>query len=88
MVLTLPIYGQVVWQVVSDKGLPVKNLNEIKSVLVSALASHGMIADALDLYEEITQAKFNLEPKAIISLIVSLLNASLVFSLYSLPSKR
>ncbi|KAM7504121.1 hypothetical protein LguiB_003025 [Lonicera macranthoides] len=60
---------QVVWQLVLDKGLPVKNLNEIKSVLVSALASHGMISDALDLYEEITQAKFNLEPKAIISLI-------------------
>ncbi len=59
------------WQVVSDKGIPVKNLNEIKSVLVSALASHGQMSDALDIYEEIKQVGSNLEPKAVISLIVS-----------------
>lgn len=56
-------------QVVSDKGIPVKNLNEIKSVLVSALASHGQMSDALDIYEEIKQVGSNLEPKAVISLI-------------------
>lgn len=59
------------WQVVSDNGIPVKNLNEIKSVLVSALASHGQMSDALDIYEEIKQVGSNLEPKAVISLIVS-----------------
>ena len=59
------------WQVVSDKGIPVKNLNEIKSVLVSALASHGQMSDALDIYEEIKQVGSNLEPKAVISLFVS-----------------
>lgn len=56
-------------QVVSDKGLPVKYLNEIKSVLVSALASHGQMSDALDIYEEIKQAGSSLEPKAVIRLI-------------------
>ncbi|KAK7856947.1 pentatricopeptide repeat-containing protein [Quercus suber] len=57
-------------QVVSNKGIPVKNLNEIKSVLVSALASHGQMSDALDIYEEIKQSGSNLEPKAVISLMV------------------
>ncbi|XP_018810795.2 pentatricopeptide repeat-containing protein At4g04790, mitochondrial [Juglans regia] len=56
-------------QVVSDKGIPVKNMNEIKSVLVSALASHGQMSDALNLYEEIKQAGCSLEPKAVINLI-------------------
>lgn len=40
-------------------------------MLVSALASHGQMSDALDIYEEIKEAGFNLEPKAAISLIVS-----------------
>lgn len=65
-----------------DKGVPVKNLNEIKSVLVSALASHGEMPDALKIYEELRQTEYNLEPRAIISLIVSLLDeymASLTF---------
>lgn len=61
-------------QVVLDKGVPVKNLNEIKSVLVSALAIHGKVADALGIYEELKQAKCNLEPKAILSLIEHLQN--------------
>ncbi|KAG2682152.1 hypothetical protein I3843_11G179100 [Carya illinoinensis] len=56
-------------QVLSDKGIPVKNLNEIKSVLVSALASHGQMSDALDLYEEIKQAGCSLESKALKILI-------------------
>ena len=39
-------------------------------MLVSALASHGQMTDALSLYEEMKQAGSNLEPKAVISLIV------------------
>lgn len=58
-------------QVVLDKGIPVKSLNEIKSVLVQALASHGQLSDAFNTYEEIKQAGCSLEPKAVISLIVS-----------------
>ncbi|KAA8526940.1 hypothetical protein F0562_008831 [Nyssa sinensis] len=56
-------------QVVLNNGVPVKSLIEIKSALVSALVSHGQIPDALNIYEEIKQAKCNLEPKAIISII-------------------
>ncbi|XP_059659603.1 pentatricopeptide repeat-containing protein At4g04790, mitochondrial-like isoform X2 [Cornus florida] len=56
-------------QVVLDKGIPVKNLNEIKSVLLIALASHGQMSDALNIYKEIKEAKCKLEPKAIKSLI-------------------
>ncbi|XP_057950373.1 pentatricopeptide repeat-containing protein At4g04790, mitochondrial-like isoform X2 [Malania oleifera] len=56
-------------QVVLDKGVPVKSLNEIKCVLVSALASNGKMSDAVSLYEEIKDAGYNLEPKAVISLI-------------------
>ncbi|KAJ0751303.1 putative tetratricopeptide-like helical domain superfamily, pentacotripeptide-repeat region of PRORP [Helianthus annuus] len=57
-------------QVLSDKFIPSVNLNEVKSVLVSALATNGQLADALDVYDEIKQTDANLEPKAIISLIV------------------
>ena len=46
-------------------------MNEIKSVLVSALAINGKVDDALGIYEELKQAKCNLEPKAVLSLIVS-----------------
>jgi len=46
-------------------------LNEIRSVLVSALASNAQIADALKIYDEMKQAGCNLEPKAVISLVVS-----------------
>ncbi|CAH9107923.1 unnamed protein product [Cuscuta epithymum] len=56
-------------QVISDGRVPIKSLNELKSVLVSALASHGQVSDALDIYEEIKQANCNLAPKAVISLI-------------------
>ncbi|KAL8243415.1 hypothetical protein R6Q59_009673 [Mikania micrantha] len=56
-------------QVLSDKGIPVTSLNEIKSVLISALAANGQLADALNVYDEIKQADSNLEPKAAISLI-------------------
>lgn len=56
-------------QVVLDKGVPMKCLNEIKSVLVQALASHGQICDALNTFEEIKHGGCNLEPKAVINLI-------------------
>lgn len=56
-------------QVVLDKAVPVKYLNEVKSTLVSTLASHGRISDALDIYMEIKHSGSCLEPKAIISLI-------------------
>ncbi|KAL4273268.1 hypothetical protein GQ457_13G002560 [Hibiscus cannabinus] len=55
--------------VVLDTGIPVNCLNEIKSVLVSALASSGMMPDALNLYKEINLNGGTLEPKAAISLI-------------------
>ena len=57
-------------QVVLDSNIPNKSLNEIKSVLVSALASHGQLSEALLVYEEIKKAGHNLEPKAVITLIV------------------
>lgn len=56
-------------QVVSDPNIPMKYLNEIKSVLVSALALHGKLSEALLVYEEIKNAGYNLEPKAILNLI-------------------
>ncbi|XP_074301784.1 pentatricopeptide repeat-containing protein At4g04790, mitochondrial-like isoform X2 [Silene latifolia] len=56
-------------EVLFDKGIPVKNLTEIKSALVSALAYHGQMADALDIYEDMKQNGSCLEPKAVISLI-------------------
>ncbi|KAL2943866.1 hypothetical protein RDABS01_032213 [Bienertia sinuspersici] len=56
-------------EVVLEKGIPVKNLNEIKSALVSSLASHGQISHALDIYKEIKQSGCSLEPKAAVSLI-------------------
>lgn len=58
-------------QVIFDKRIPVKNLNEIKSALVGALASHGQLSGALNLYEEIKEANCHLDPKAIRCLIVS-----------------
>lgn len=64
----------LVWsQVVLDRDIPNKFLNEIKSALVSALSSNGQISDALNIYDEIKQAGCSLEPKAVISLIVSAL---------------
>ncbi|KAK7262647.1 hypothetical protein RJT34_30222 [Clitoria ternatea] len=56
-------------QVVLDPTIPNKNLNEIKSVLVSALASHGQLSEALLVYQEIKKAGHSLEPKAIVTLI-------------------
>ncbi|KAL3508535.1 hypothetical protein ACH5RR_027936 [Cinchona calisaya] len=56
-------------QVIVDKRVPGKSFNEVKSVLISALASHGQMSDALNVYEEIKQTGGHLEPKAVICLI-------------------
>ncbi|EEF39536.1 pentatricopeptide repeat-containing protein At4g04790, mitochondrial isoform X2 [Ricinus communis] len=56
-------------QVLLDKGIPIENVIEIKSALVSALASHGQMSDALVVYEEIKEAGGNMEPKSVICLI-------------------
>ncbi|KZV27243.1 pentatricopeptide repeat-containing protein mitochondrial-like [Dorcoceras hygrometricum] len=52
-----------------DKRIPVKNLNEIKGALIGALASHGQLSGALNLYDEIKEADCTLDPKAIKCLI-------------------
>ncbi|CAI9088502.1 OLC1v1022839C3 [Oldenlandia corymbosa var. corymbosa] len=52
-----------------NKQIKLLNLNEIKSVLVSALASNGQMSDALDVFTEIKQAGCVLEPKAAICLM-------------------
>ncbi|PNY06985.1 PPR containing plant-like protein [Trifolium pratense] len=56
-------------QVVLDKSIQLKYLNEIKSVLVSVLASHGQLSEAVVIYQEIKNAGHLLEPKAVIYLI-------------------
>uniref|UniRef100_A0A6V7QU75 PROP1-like PPR domain-containing protein n=1 Tax=Ananas comosus var. bracteatus TaxID=296719 RepID=A0A6V7QU75_ANACO len=56
-------------QVVLDHEIPSMQLIEIKSALISALSSNGQISDALNIYDEIKQAKCSIDPKAIISLI-------------------
>ncbi|XP_039132079.1 pentatricopeptide repeat-containing protein At4g04790, mitochondrial-like [Dioscorea cayenensis subsp. rotundata] len=56
-------------KVILDKDVPARYLNELKSVLVSALASNGQILDALKVYDEIKRVGGSLEPKAVISLI-------------------
>lgn len=60
-----------IFQVISDEGIPVKNWNEVRCVLVSALASNGQTADALKIYDEMKQAECDLDCKAVFSLIVS-----------------
>ncbi|KAM3302517.1 hypothetical protein P3S67_017019 [Capsicum chacoense] len=56
-------------QVINERGVHVKGFNEIRSVLVSALASHWKMSDALKIYEEMKESQCKLEPKAIIALI-------------------
>lgn len=56
-------------QVIYDRRVPVKSFNEIRSALISALASHGQMLDALKIYEEMNKAQCKLEPKTIICLI-------------------
>ncbi|KAK4795353.1 hypothetical protein SAY86_013347 [Trapa natans] len=59
-------------QVMNEKRIPIKNLNEIKSALVSVLASNGQISDALGVYDEIKNNKSSLEPKAVLCIIDNL----------------
>ncbi|KAK9155861.1 hypothetical protein Sjap_003341 [Stephania japonica] len=59
-------------QVLGEQGIPVKNINELKSVLVSVLASSEHLSDALEIYDEVQQSGGHLEPKAIIALIENL----------------
>ncbi|KAF8016362.1 hypothetical protein BT93_H1769 [Corymbia citriodora subsp. variegata] len=56
-------------KVLEEDGVLVKGSNELKSVLVSSLASNGQICDALEMYEEFKRDGCNLEPKAVVSLI-------------------
>lgn len=57
-----------------------KDRNELKSVLISALASNGKLTDALSIYEEMKKADCPVEPKAIMSLIVSMYFSHMFFS--------
>lgn len=56
-------------QVIVDPLIPMRSLNQIKSVLVSVLASHGQLFEAFLIYDEIKQAGHTLEPKDVMSLI-------------------
>uniref|UniRef100_J3L9D1 PROP1-like PPR domain-containing protein n=2 Tax=Oryza brachyantha TaxID=4533 RepID=J3L9D1_ORYBR len=56
-------------QVLQNKKIPPKYLNEIKSALVGALASNGKALDGLIMYDEIRQSGCHLEPKAAVTLI-------------------
>eukprot|EP01018_Ginkgo_biloba_P009189 Gb_41556 [translate_table: standard] len=59
-------------EIVKDQRIQEKYLNEVKSALVSALASNGKVSEALEIYDEIKQAGGIPEPKAIKFLIESL----------------
>lgn len=71
---------------VLDAEIPVKSRSEVKSALVSALASHGRTSDAIIVYEEIKEAGCNLEPRAVIALIVSFAEICLFFYIFSSES--
>ncbi|WVZ03720.1 hypothetical protein V8G54_024526 [Vigna mungo] len=59
-------------QVLLDPDISDKNLNEIKSVLVVNLVSHGQLSEGLLIYEQIKKGGHKLEPKAITCLIEEL----------------
>ena len=65
-----------------DPDVPARNQNELKSALISAFASHGKWADALSIYEDMKKDECLVEPKSIISLIVSMQFQSHSLSLY------
>ncbi|XP_023634891.1 pentatricopeptide repeat-containing protein At4g21880, mitochondrial isoform X2 [Capsella rubella] len=56
-------------RVLKDQRISPKDHNELKSVLISALATNGNITDALSIYEEMKITGCTVEPRAIISLI-------------------
>lgn len=55
--------------VLLEPDVPARYQNELKSELISALASHGKRADALSIYEEMKKTNCQVDPKSIISLI-------------------
>ncbi|KAL3639931.1 hypothetical protein CASFOL_014899 [Castilleja foliolosa] len=56
-------------QVILDKRIPGKDLNEVKGVLIEALAEKGQLTDATKMYEEFKEAECKLSPKSIRCLI-------------------
>lgn len=56
-------------QVLLDQEVPTKDHNELKSILIHALALNGNITDALSIYEEMKEAGCHVDPKTIITLI-------------------
>ncbi|KAH9318727.1 hypothetical protein KI387_020496, partial [Taxus chinensis] len=56
-------------EVVKDQRILDKYLIEIKSALITALASHGRVSEAFEIYDDIKQVGDIPEPKAIVSLI-------------------
>ncbi|KAL3636805.1 hypothetical protein CASFOL_019104 [Castilleja foliolosa] len=56
-------------QVILDKRILVKDLNEVKNVLIEALAEKGQLSDAIKMYEESKGAEGHLSPKSIRCLI-------------------
>ncbi|EPS70908.1 hypothetical protein M569_03851, partial [Genlisea aurea] len=56
-------------EVILDRRISGKDLNDIKNVLVAALASNGQLSAALDLYEEIKRDKCHINSKTIKCLI-------------------
>lgn len=63
-------------------GIPFKVFNEIKSALISALASHGQLFEELLVYEEIKKAGNNLGTKAVINLAVRFCAISNLYIFY------
>ncbi|GAB2215848.1 hypothetical protein Droror1_Dr00020253, partial [Drosera rotundifolia] len=56
-------------KVIFDDGVPAKNINEIRSALLMALASNGKISDALEVYDKVRESGSTVEPKALVSLV-------------------
>ncbi|KAL5207009.1 hypothetical protein ABZP36_031444 [Zizania latifolia] len=71
-------------QVIRNNEIPPNHLNEIKSVLVGALASNGKVLDGLIMYDEIRQSGFRLEPKAAVALIENIQTKGELDRLYQL----
>lgn len=69
-------------QIVFDHGMRIKDLNEIKSVLVSALASNGKVSDALEVYNGMKQAGCSIQNKTVLCLIVCITFFTLIINYY------
>jgi pentatricopeptide repeat protein len=66
-----------------DPNVPKYNIAEIKSALLSSLAFHGEISDAIKIYEEIKQDGYHPEPRAVVCLIVSSILVASLQQFYS-----